>query len=171
MRRSASAVLIPNRVIGIFITGFLGSTSILQLWEDTPPWYGRSAIDLMNGSLIWMLSVLALLCALQRLSRPNLDFAWLLGSAAPALVAIDELFEFHERTENVGIDDDRGKIFLVLCAGIGVAAIIWIERLRGITRAWLCAGYCLHIPYLMADIGDGDFFEMPFISLDALRVT
>ena len=60
MLRSASAVLTPNRVIGIFITGFLGSTLILQLWDDTPPWYGRSATDLMNGDLIWMLSVLAL---------------------------------------------------------------------------------------------------------------
>jgi hypothetical protein len=154
-------------MIVLFLVAFVGSATIFQIYDELPPWRDRSAIDMMNGGMIWMLSALALVMAILRAEQPGKAGIWLLGCAALGLVAIDELMGLHERARHIR-DDDDPKIAMAVGAGVALYILVRTEALRGRALRFLMAGFAVHILYLLSDMGDGDFFSIA-LELDTLR--
>lgn len=92
------------------------------------------------------------------------SWLWLAISAAIALFAIDEIFGFHERTRDMVGDDDYSKMAQWVLAGGGLYVInrIGVSSLKA--RIAFVTGYIVHTLYLLSDLGDGDFFTVPFVS-------
>ncbi len=158
---------LPDYMIALFIFAFVGSATIFQIYDELPPWRDRSAIDMMNGGMIWMLSALALVMAILRADQPMKAGIWLLGTAALGLVAIDELMGLHERARHIR-DDDDPKIAMAVGAGIALYVLIRTESLRGRALRFLLLGFAVHVLYLLSDLGDGDFFTIA-LPIDTLR--
>ncbi|MAM63870.1 MAG: hypothetical protein CMH11_20485 [Maritimibacter sp.] len=118
-------------------------------------------MDRLNGSLLWVTSAMALFNATLRSARPMAFMIWLLASATIGVVAIDELFMLHEKAIEITGDDDHPKILLIACAGVGIYILSKIERLHTSAQALLWCGFFAHFCYLLADMGDGDYFDLP----------
>ncbi|WP_138422370.1 hypothetical protein [Maritimibacter alexandrii] len=67
----------------------------------------------------------------------------------------------HEKAIDITGDDDHPKILLIACAGIGVYVLSKIERLHRPALVLLWCGVAAHFFYLMVDLGDGDYFQLP----------
>lgn len=163
--RSWPARWSPTRAAGYVLTSFLvvftGFAIVLQIQSGEPPETSGSVIDVFNAALMWMVAVLALITASARTHRRGAFVAWVAASAASAGLAIDEIFEYHERTLQVLGEDDWSKIAMWVGA-VAALAVLWrLEDLtRGIKTA-LLTGLGLHTAYLLTDLGDGDFFLIP----------
>ena len=95
-------------------------------------------------------------------------FLWLAISAAAGALAIDEVFEFHENTRKIVGDDDYIKMLFWFLTGIGSYILYQVERpARKIVLIFL-TGYMIHTLYLIADLGDGEFFTLP-LPMDVLH--
>ena len=62
-------------------------------------------IDVFNAGLMWMVSILSVVMASVRTHQRAAFLAWVAASAAAAGLAIDEVFEYHERTVRVVGDE------------------------------------------------------------------
>jgi hypothetical protein len=156
MNRSTMYIL-----LALFFSVFLICAGLLQLRAGMPPQKEGGPLDHMNGGLLWVASVLALMIAS---TRPRLDrmlLFWLVFSAGFGALAIDEVFAFHEETRFYVGDDDYIKIVAWAVAGAGVFLIYYVARpARAVISALLMAfGYTTL--WLLSDLGDGDFFTIP----------
>lgn len=149
----------------LILTGFLiayfGAATVFQIRSGGIVWDEGSPLDIMHGSILWAASSMALLIAVLRLAKPRLAVLWLLGAAAIGVVALDELFMLHEHSVKITGDDDHPKMALIASAGFGIWFLNRVERLRGIVLGLLIAGFLAHISYLVMDMGDGDYFQVP----------
>ena len=75
-----------------------------------------------------MLSITSILFAALRFNSKSKFFLWLVISAAAGALAIDELFEFHERTRHVVGDDDYIKMLFWFIAGIGSYILYGVQH-------------------------------------------
>jgi hypothetical protein len=152
-----------------FLMSYAAATVAFQWISKIPPWVDGAPVEVMNGAMIWMTSMIALIMAYLTSSRPLASFVWLLGSAALGVVALDEFFGMHEHAAKIR-DDDDPKILMTLGAGIALAILIRVQKIRGTPLLLLAAGFVLHCLYLLSDLGDGDFFDITFGNPDGLRI-
>ena len=145
----------------IFLVPYFAATTVFQLRWDQPVHTEGSPFDRMNGGLLWLASVMALMNAVLRGEDLRRSALWLLGTAAIAVVALDELFALHEYSERVTGDDDHPKLVLLLCACVAVYVLNKLEKLHHIALLLIIGGLSAHFVYLFVEFGDGDFFELP----------
>lgn len=165
-------------ILLLFLACYFASALFLQIdaRNTVPPWEDGSAIEEFTGGLLWMLTLLALLVAEKHHasglpgSRWRTLF-WLAGCAAAAVVAIDELFAFHEYTADPGSlgDDDYVKWLMYLGAAVALVSIAWVERPPRRVIAAFAVGFLFNSLYALVEFGDGDSFRIPYATLDQLR--
>ncbi len=148
-------------LLGLFFTVFMICAIILQIRDgELSPSYA-SVFDLFCGGLLWIASFIALLVAADRVAFPVKFTMWLTVSALAGALAIDELFEFHERSSEVIGDDDYIKALIWLFAGVGLYTIYRLENPPIFVRRLFIVGFIVQTAYLLVDAGDGDFYVLP----------
>ena len=171
LRRNAARIIVlfsPNIVIVAFILLYIAAATVFQIRSDIPPWRENAPIDLMNGSLIWMVAIIALVMAMITRRDPIRSLMWLAGAAALGFVALDEIFGIHEAAQHIR-DDDDAKIFMAVGAALALVVLVRVQRVNRLCLRLIVAGYTTQLLYLISDLGDGDFFDLTFGHLDALR--
>lgn len=148
----------------LFALSFVVAGIVVQVTSPTPPWRPASPIDFFTASLLWMLSLLSLLMANQRLTERRRLLFWLGSCAGLAILAIDEMLEYHERTRHVVRDDDHIKVAAWVAAAIALSVLRRVERLPRLSAGLLGLGYFFQSMYTLVDIGDGDYFRLPWFS-------
>ncbi|RIJ17542.1 hypothetical protein D1227_03845 [Henriciella mobilis] len=165
MRKLAAGFSREDQWTAIILAGFLAaffmSATVFQLRTDEVVWMEGSPLDIMHGSMLWAASSMALMIGVLRIGKPRIATLWLMGSAVIGIVALDELFMIHEHSVKITGDDDHPKMLLIASAGIGIFVLNRIETLRGVVLGLLVAGFLAHILYLVMDMGDGDYFQVP----------
>lgn len=106
--------------------------------------------------------MVALLIAVERRRDSRSLVLWLIVSASAGGLAIDEVVEVHERTMQVVGEDDYSKILMWVGAVVAITVILRLESGSRHFALALITGLALHTAYLLTDLGDGDFFQMPF---------
>lgn len=149
------------KVLALFYVVYIISTILLQIRSELPPYKGGGPTDQMNGALIWMSSITALLIATVRAQSWPKFLLWLGVAAAGGAVAIDEVFEFHERTRHTLGDDDYLKIGMLVAAFVGAFILYRVEQPSKIVVRAFVAGLVAHTLYILTDMGDGDYFMLP----------
>ena len=155
----------------LYFAAFICSAVFFQLRSDTPPWVDGSPIEYFTGALLWMSSLIALLMAENLFGKTRRSLFWLAISAGLALLALDELFGFHEKAGTFVGDDDHIKVVQWIFAG---AAIYWINRFERSslrTKLVFANGYILHGLYILSDVADGDYFDVSLLSRSQLRTS
>ena len=138
-----------------------------QVLSGISPSNESSPLEFFTRGLLWMLSLTCLLIA-NRYRSWKLAF-WLAGCAALAALAIDERFEFHEQTGRRGwFDDDWFKIVSWGFAAAVLYTIVRMERPSRFAAGAIILGYVFHTVYIIVEMGDGEFFKLPF-ERNALR--
>lgn len=148
-------------LLGLFFAVFMICAIILQILDGELSPTSASVFDLFSGGLLWIASFIALLIAVDRIGFPLKLVMWLTVSAAAGALAIDEVFEFHERSSVVIGDDDYIKALLWLFSGIGLYVINRLENPHNYVTFLFVVGYVFQTAYLLIDVGDGDFYELP----------
>jgi len=146
----------------VYILVFIFCAVFFQARSSVPPWKDGSRIEYFTPSLLWMLSLTCLLIAMENLSVKGRALFWLAASAALAVLAMDEIFAYHEHTEQLLGDDDDFKIALVVMAGGVLYFICRMEAAPWPVARILLAGYLVQVLWILDDMGDGDFFRLPF---------
>jgi len=118
-------------------------------------------VDVFNGSVLWMASMISLLIAVNRYPDANRFLLWLFVSAAVGFLAIDEMFEIHEQTKYIIGEDDYVKFTMLLVALAAMVVLYRTERPSRQVVQLFCVGLLFHVSYLFVDFGDGDFFILP----------
>ncbi len=155
MRRLDVVTLLVFIAVIIFIAVWF------QILSGICPSNESGPLEFFTQGLLWMLSLTCLLTANRHRSW-KLAF-WLAGCAALAALAIDERFEFHEQTGRRGwFDDDWFKIVSWACAAAVLYTIVRIERPPRFALGAIIAGYVFHSMYIFFEMGDGEFFTLPF---------
>ncbi len=146
----------------LFFVVYVICTVLFQIRSEELPSKSGTVFDQFTGSMLWVASIMALLISTFRFQSIPKFLIWLGISAVVGALAIDEVFEFHERTKSVVGDDDYIKILIWLTAGIGIYILYRIEQpTKSVAYAFIL-GYMFHTLYLITDMGDGDFFSLPF---------
>lgn len=170
MERLTAITSRPGVLLACFLACYAAATVAFQSISKIPSWVDGSPVDIMNGSMIWMTCLAALMMSFVRSGKPLLSLIWLAGAGALGIVALDELFGMHEHASKIR-DDDDPKILMALGAGVALSILVYVEKIRRAPLALLIIGFALHCIYLMTDLGDGDFFDITFGNSDRLRVT
>ena len=152
----------------LFYVVYLTCAVLLQIRSGEPPNTPGSVFDILTASMLWVISITAILFAGLRFSPKPVFFLWLVISAAAGALAIDEVFEFHENTRKIVGDDDYIKILFWFLTAIGSYILYTLEEpARKIVLVFV-TGYLIHTLYLIADLGDGEFFTLP-LPMDVLH--
>ena len=162
-------VLTPGVLIPAFFLAYAMACGVFQYISKIPPWVDGSPVDILTGSMIWMTCLIALIMASLTSGRFWQSLMWLAGAAALGVVALDELFGMHEHAAKLR-DDDDPKILMALGAGVALAVLVKVQKLRGAPLHLLATGFVIHTLYLLSDLGDGDFFDIRFGNADGLRI-
>lgn len=147
-----------------FFLVFLVCAVVFQLMSGEPPRTSATVVDRFSSGLLWAGSVVALLLAVEKRREPRTLVGWLIVCAGAGGLAIDEVVELHERTMQVVGEDDYSKIVIWLAAVVGVTVILRAQRDSSHSSKALIIGLVLHTAYLLTDLGDGDFFQLPLDS-------
>jgi hypothetical protein len=81
-------------------------------------------------------------------------------SIGAAALAIDEGLGIHERTERIGVNDDLAKIVIWIAVPFVLLRVFNLGGSRAVRNAFI-AGYAWHTLYILVEIGDGEFFQLP----------
>ncbi len=154
----------------LYIGCFIISAWILQARSPIDPWNAGAPIESFTAALLWMLSLISLLLASRSFLRSKASMIfWTSGSAALAALALDEVWEFHERSSQLVGDDDPAKIISWIASA---CVLFWIgsrETGSPAARRALLTGFVLQTFWMFVELGDGDLFRLPLMSLPALR--
>jgi len=153
-------------LLGFFVVFNISAVIIQNLSGEAPNAHG-TIVDMFTGSILWMASMVALLTAVMRYPDTKRLILWLAVSAGAGAFAIDEMFEIHEQTVYLLGEDDYIKIVMLLVAVTGLILLYQMEKPSRKVIQFFGMGFLLHLCYLTADFGDGDFFKLP-ISIDTL---
>ena len=146
-----------------FISCFILVTLFFQIRSNVPPWFNNSPIEYFTGSLLWILSFICLLASLKNTKSNKKMIFWLLGSVVLACLAIDEIFEFHERSEKHDLfNDDYIKVIGWVVAAFVIRFLIREEKPIPLSKGALFLGYFFQTVYILVELGDGEFFTLPF---------
>ncbi len=160
-----SAEWIMRRLDVLTLLAFIAVIIFIAVWfqilSGICPSNESGPLEFFTQGLLWMLSLTCLLTANRHRSW-KLAF-WLAGCAALAALAIDERFEFHEQTSRRGwFDDDWFKIVSWGCAAWVLYTIVRMERPSRFAIGAIIVGYVFHTVYIFVEMGDGEFFTLPF---------
>ena len=145
----------------VFIAFIIFIAVWFQILSGMSPSNESGPLEFFTQGLLWMLSLTCLLIANRHRSW-KLAF-WLAGCVALMLLAIDERFEFHEQTGRRGwFDDDWFKIISWVCAAVVLYTIVRIERPARFAVGAIIVGYVFHTTYIFFEMGDGEFFRLPY---------
>ncbi len=158
--------LMLSLLFGFFVVFNISALIIQNLSGEAPNAHG-TIVDMFNGSILWMASMIALLTAVKRYPDTKRLLLWLAVSAGAGAFAVDEMFEIHEQTVDMFGEDDYIKIVMLLIAVAGLILLYQMERPSKKIIQFFATGFFLHLCYLVTDFGDGDFFQLPF-SIDNL---
>jgi hypothetical protein len=145
----------------LFLACYALCAGFFQARSETPPWEDGSPIEYFTSGLLWMLSLIGLLIADTQPRWHWRFFFWLASSAAFAVLAMDEIFQFHEQTGRVAGDDDHSQVIQWVGAGAVLSFIDRIERPTRRARWAIFVGFFFHSLYMLVEIGDGDYFRLP----------
>jgi hypothetical protein len=153
-----------NILLGMLLLFFVVYTTcavLLQIRSGELPSKSAAAVDMFTGGLFWVMSIVGILMAAIRSKTIMKAVIWLGVSAGCGALAIDEIFEFHEATRHVVGDDDYIKIATLPIALIGLYILYRIEKPTQRVIAFFLVGLGFHVLYIVSDMGDGDFFQLP----------
>lgn len=153
--------LMLSLLFGFFVVFNISALIIQNLSGEAPNAHG-TIVDMFNGSILWMASMIALLTAVKRYPDTKRLLLWLAVSAGAGAFAVDEMFEIHEQTVDMFGEDDYIKIVMLLIAVAGLILLYQMERPSKKIIQFFATGFFLHLCYLTTDFGDGDFFQLPF---------
>jgi hypothetical protein len=140
-----------------------------QLRSGLVPWDELSPVEDFTRPLLWLSSLVCLLIADCYRLRHWRSWLWLAACVALAFLALDESFQFHERLDSRGSDDDHMKAAQWVIGLIGVCIIHLIAVPSAPARKAILFGFFFHTCYILVDVGDGDYFRMPFGTITQLR--
>jgi hypothetical protein len=146
------------------------SALFFQLQSGLQPASGGTPMDFFASVLLWLLSITSLQVAFMRLEGSWKFWFWITCTIGLALVAMDEMMELHERTSNLVGDDDYIKTLSWVITAVTLYALSRIELLPPLTKWALIYGFLFHSGWILVEVGDGDYFVLPF-SLGALEWT
>jgi len=150
-----------GRRVSTFLTIYLACALMFGLGGATPEWGPDSLLEAFSAGLFGMLAVTALVLARQAGGWRRAF--WVVSMIALVAFALDEVLEVHESV-GLGLAGDPFKVLLWVGAGGALAFVHWLERpSRGAQRAMLL-GFVLHGLYLVAEVGDGGYFRLPYLS-------
>jgi hypothetical protein len=154
-----------TKLMLVFLACFFGVFNISALFIQYLSGEAINAhgtiVDVFNGSVLWMASMISLLIAVKRYPNTKRVLLWLVVSAAVGFLAIDEIFEIHEQTKYIIGEDDYVKFAMLLVALAAMVVLYQTERPSKQVVQLICAGLLFHVCYLTVDFGDGDFFVLP----------
>jgi len=155
--------------IFLYFAVYILTATCIQMNSSIPPWQDHSPIESFTGTLLWMSSFTSLLIAATLQTKNWKSWFWFALSAILAFVAIDEIFALHEHTVQAVHDDDHLKAiqWTVTAGGIYVIHRIGASSLKA--RIAFLIGYIMNAFYVTVDFGDGDYFTMPFATLNQLQ--
>ena len=145
-----------------FLTCFVAAAIVSQVYSGIAPTMDHSPLDYFTGGALWMASAVCLIMATAYTRTLWKTMFWLAGCVALSLLAIDEFMGIHEATEMVVGDDDHSKVALWACTPIALFLIHRVERLTPAIAMVFALGFLLQTTYLTVDVGDGDYFTLPF---------
>ena len=145
-----------------FLVCFVSAAIVSQIYSGIPPTKDHSPYDYFTGGALWMASVICLIMATTYMQVPWRMLFWLAGCMALALLAIDEFMAVHESTLKVVGDDDHSKAILWAGTPIGLYLITRVERAPLQIVGIFAVGFLFHTVYIATDVGDGDYFSLPF---------
>lgn len=117
-----------------------------------------------------MLSLTCLLIACHYTSSRSRLIFWLMSCAALFVLAMDETFAFHERPQQLGLfDDDHFKVICWLATAFVFRLVFRMEDPSLTARRAIFTGYLFHSLYILVELGDGEFFRVPFVSIHGLK--
>ncbi len=160
MQVDAEKVLM--RLLFLFYIVYTVCAIFMQIRSGELPSTAASAIDMFIGSILWMISMTCVLLAVVHMQIKWKVMIWLGVSACAGLLAIDEMFEFHEHAKGMFEDDDYIKILTLPIAFAGMYVLYVMEKPSRRVMALFLAGFVFHSLYVFTDLGDGDFFQLPF---------
>lgn len=144
-----------------FFVVFTVCAIVFQATSGEAPNTPATVVDQFSSGLLWVGSVVALLIAAHNRRSTRYFLGWLVVSAGAGALAIDEVVELHERTLQTFGEDDYSKILIWVAAVAAVAIILRFERAWTYFTIPLVVGLVLHTAYLLTDLGDGEFFQVP----------
>ena len=145
-----------------FLTCFIAAAIVTQIYSGISPTMDHSPLDYFTGGALWMASAVSLIMATTYTHTLWKAMFWLAGCVALSLLAIDEFMGIHEATEMVVGDDDHSKVALWACTPIALYLIHRVERATPAIALIFAAGFLLQTTYIAVDVGDGDYFTLPF---------
>lgn len=153
-----------------FIVCYISAGIVTQIYSGIHPTLDSSPLDYFTGGALWILSAICMMNGMAR-SENFLRMAfWLGGSVVLALLAIDEYIGMHETTQFVVGDDDHIKVLLWAISPFALWAICRALDAPKSIALIFALGWSLHSVYLATDLGDGDYFSLPF-ALSTLQWT
>jgi hypothetical protein len=158
---SSKTSLLLFLLFGFFVVFNISAIIVQNLSGEAPNAHG-TIVDMFNGSVLWMASLIGLLTAVKRYPDTRRFFLWLTVSAGAGALAIDEMFEVHEQTIYLFGEDDYIKIPMTLVAITGLVMLYRTEKPSRQVIQLFAVGFFFHVCYLAVDFGDGDFFQLPF---------
>lgn len=151
----------PGWIVAAFFAVYVVVALAAQAVSAIPASEEGSAIEAFTSGLLWMLALFGLLAASTSTDRLGRLGFWVAFTAALGALAVDEIVGVHERTEP-NLNDDWVKIVLWIGTPFVLVAISrMLDADRPTNLAWI-AGYVFHTAYLLVELGDGEFFDLPF---------
>jgi len=154
----------PKTVIYLacFFVCYISAALVTQVYSGTKPTLDGNPLDYFTGGALWILSAICLLNGLARTENIKKVAFWLMGSAALSVLAIDEYIGMHEASKTIVGDDDHIKVLLWAATPIALFLIYKVLNAPRKIGLIFTAGWLIHSTYLAADVGDGDYFTLPF---------
>lgn len=150
-----------ERVVAGYLLVLVIVALISQAMSSIPPPSEGSPIEFFTSGLLWMTSLVSLLSAFRASPRLAESVFWFALSAGLAALAIDEGLAIHERTERIGVNDDLAKIVIWIAVPLVLHRVFKLGGNRTVRNAFV-AGFAWHTLYILVEIGDGEFFQLPF---------
>jgi len=146
-------------IVGLAVAYDIGVLGLqLRDWFGSPR--SSASIGEYSSSVAVALCVVALILVRKLTQNPRLRVLSLAIAVVVALLALDDVFNIHERMN----DDDYLAVLLWLFAGTVLLILLRLERPGRFATTAICAGFFLHGLAALADGADGGIFTLSMIS-------
>lgn len=157
------------RLLAVYLICYICCAMFFQLRSNVPPSVDQSPIEYFTGGLLWMLSLICVMFSDLKSERRGMALLWGAMSAGFVFLAIAEFFGLLAKTTQVVGNDDYATLLLVLCTGGAIIGFNRIDPFRRPERTAFLFGYLFDLVHTATDLGDGEFFIMPLVTLVQLR--
>ncbi len=149
----------------LYLLAFVLCAFAFQSVSDVPAFQDGSALEVFVAGVLWMSSLVCLLVVERRRTAGFRRAVWLSATAGFFLMAIDETFMLHELVAEATEQstNDHMQVVQLGVAGASLYLLDRIERLPHSARMAFVIGFALHLAYIVTEVGDGDYFQMPWV--------